>query len=178
MRGRWIAGVAFGVAAALLARTAPAAAEEGTVNAVSAWQGQGRFYRVAKEQAFFVGAFSGMLFVETRQGDLDAAKLLCPATMELDVRSGAQSAEGRCVITTRGGDQVFGRFRCAGSYGGGCAGRFELTGGTGKLERITGGGDFLIRSAISELAGAVQNETVQETAAGLAVWPALRYRIP
>ncbi len=51
---RRIGGTFLGVITALIVATA-APGQEGTVKAVSAWQGQGRFYRVAKEQALFIG---------------------------------------------------------------------------------------------------------------------------
>lgn len=171
-------GAGLGAVLALLMVAAPVAAEESTVAALAAWQGEGRFYRVAKDRALFVGAFSGILFVESKQGALDAAKLVCPGAMEVNLGTAAQTAEGQCVITTHSGDQVFARWRCTGTHGEGCAGRFELNGGTGRFEQIAGQGDFTIRSAIAELADKVQNESVRETAAGLAVWPSLHYRIP
>ena len=49
------------------------AAEEGTVKATSAWQGQGRFFQVGKDQAFFVGSFEGIMYIETKTGALDTA---------------------------------------------------------------------------------------------------------
>jgi hypothetical protein len=65
------------------------AAEEGTVKATSAWQGQGQFFQVGKDQAFFVGGFEGIMYVETKTGALDAAKILCPGTVDLNLKTGA-----------------------------------------------------------------------------------------
>jgi hypothetical protein len=165
-------------AAHLSLHLAPAtAAEEGTVQAVAAWQGQGRFYQTGKDQALFFGAFGGTLFLQNQTGALDAAKLLCPTTLELNLNDGTQSAEGRCIVTARSGDRAFARWRCTGKSLQGCTGKFELTGGTGKLLGITGESEFMVRSGVAEFA-VKGDETVQETAAGLAVWPALKYRIP
>jgi hypothetical protein len=50
--------------------------------------------------------------------------------------------------------------------------------GTGRFAGITGQGDFRVRTAVAELAIGAPGEGVQETAAGLAEWPALKYRIP
>ena len=60
-------------------------AEEGTIKASSAWQGQGQFFQVREKQALFVGAFSGIMFVETKQGTLDAAKIVCPGMVEVNL---------------------------------------------------------------------------------------------
>jgi hypothetical protein len=85
------------------------AAEEGVVNALASWQGQGRLFRTGDQQALFVGAFVGIFFVENNQGVLHAAHILCPGAIDIDLGTGGQTGEGRCVITTRGGDRVFAR---------------------------------------------------------------------
>ena len=154
------------------------AAEEGTVNALASWQGQGRLFKTAEQQALFVGAFVGILFVENNQGALHAARILCPASMDVDLETGVQSGEGRCIITARGGDRVFARWACSGVHFRGCGGKFTLTGGTGKFQGITGDSLFVVKSALHELAEGRTSDEVREEAAGLAVWPELRYRIP
>jgi len=154
------------------------AAEEGAVNALATWQGEGRLFKTGPQQALFVGAFLGILFVENNQGDLHAAQILCPGSLDIDLGTGAQAGEGRCIITSRAKDRVFARWTCAGVHLQGCAGTFTLTGGTGRFQGITGESPFVVKSAIHELAAGPGADTVRETAAGLAVWPALRYRIP
>ena len=95
---------AFVLALALLgADVLSGQAEEGTVKATSAWHGQGQFFQVREQQALFVGAFSGTMFVETRHGPLDAAKMTCPGMVEVNLKDGKQSGEGRCIITARDG---------------------------------------------------------------------------
>jgi hypothetical protein len=153
-------------------------AEEGTVKATSAWQGQGRFFQVKEKQALFVGAFSGIMFVETKQGTLDAAKIVCPGMVEVNLSDGTQSGEGRCIITARDGGRVYARWNCAGEHLAGCKGAFTLLGGTGRFERITGQSEFLIRSDIATYVVDPAAEGVQATASGLAVWPALTYKTP
>jgi len=158
---------------------APAsAAEEGVVSALASWQGQGRLFRTGDQQALFVGAFVGIFFVENNKGVLHAAHILCPGALDIDLGTGGQTGEGRCVITTRGGDRVFARWTCTGVHLEGCGGRFTLTGGTGRFQGITGESEFVVKSGIHELAVGPASDHVQEEAAGLAVWPALRYRIP
>jgi hypothetical protein len=92
--------------------------------------------------------------------------------------SGAQTGEGQCVLTNRDQHQVFARWTCTGTHGVGCHGRFMLTGGTGSYRGITGEGEIRIRGVIHELAVQSSIEAVRETGAGIAEWPALRYRIP
>ena len=153
------------------------AAEERTVKASAAWVGQGRFVPTGSTTVFFVGVFSGILFVDNDQGALNTAKILCPGTLEVDVNGGKQHGEGRCVMSPNATDQVFAKWSCSGTHQVECKGPFTLTGGTGRFAGITGQGDFRLRTAIAELS-VKPGELVQETAAGLAEWPSLRYRIP
>ena len=154
------------------------AAEEKTVRAMASIQGQGRVFDAGPEQEWLLGSFSGVMFVEDAQGALDAGQIVCPGTVELDLRSGKQKAEGRCVITGSKGDRVYARWACEGVHTVGCKGKFTLTGGTGAAQGITGEGDFTIRSAGGESSRRSGAESVEELAAGLVVWPALHYRIP
>jgi hypothetical protein len=156
----------------------PAKAEEGTVTAMSAWQGRGQVFKVGEHEALFVGGFGGIMFLEDRKGVLDAAKIICPGTMEINLEDGSQKGEGRCIITSREGDRVFAKWNCEGVHLQGCEGKFNLTGGTGKLEGITGESDFTIRSAIGEITVKIPSTEVYETAIGLAFWPKLHYKIP
>lgn len=156
-------------------------AEEATVNALASWQGQGRLFRTGERQALFVGGFVGVLFVENDQGQLNAAHILCPGSLDVDLDGGTQTGSGRCIVTTRSGDRVFARWTCTGTHFVGCAGKFTLTGGTGRFQGITGESDFVVKSAMHDLArnpAGLSGDEIREVAAGLAVWPALRYRIP
>lgn len=152
------------------------AAEEGTVKATSAWVGEGRFIPIGDGRLYFVGVFSGIIFTENDQGAFNAGKILCPGTLEVDINGGRQRGEGRCVISDKDRNLVFARWSCAGTHNVQCAGRFELTGGTGRFKGITGGGEVRVRTGMAEFAAS--GSGLHETAAGLAEWPALRYRIP
>jgi hypothetical protein len=154
------------------------AAEEGTVRATSSWVAEGRYYEIKEDQALFVGAFAGVMFVETKTGAMDSAQLLCPAMVEINLKDGQQSGEGRCIITTRPGDKVYAMWRCAGEHGTGCAGTFTFTGGTGRFTGITGNSAFEVRSQHLALAAKPGEESVQGSATGVAIWPALQYKIP
>ena len=154
------------------------AAEEATVPAVAAWSGQGWFFPVGPEEAHFMGLLRGTFFVENSRGALDAARIACPVSLRMHRVSGAQAGEGRCVLTNSDQHQIFAQWTCAGTHGVGCQGRFTLTGGTGPFQGITGEGNVVIRGAVHELAVESGQEGVREAGAGIAVWPALRYRIP
>ena len=110
-------------------------AAEGTVKATATWAAQGRFFLVKEKQALFVGALKGLMFLENKQGDLDAARIVCPGMVEINLDNGTESGEGRCVITTPSEDHVYASWTCAGEYMKGCAGTFTLLGGTGRLRR-------------------------------------------
>lgn len=168
------------VAAFLLAPLAQPvdAAEEGTVRALSAWHSDGVIYRVGENEALFVGEFFGVMYFETAEGTLDAAQLICPGQIEIDLDDGEQAGSGRCILTSQAGDQVFARWTCAGMRGKGCTGEFILNGGTGRLRGISGGGDMVVRSAFGNIEIGVPLGEVEHTGAGLAVWPALQYKIP
>jgi hypothetical protein len=154
------------------------AAEEATVRAVAAWSGQGWFFPVGPEEALFVGLLRGILFVEDSRGALNDARMVCPFKLEMHRVTGAQTGDGRCVLTNRDQHQVFAQFTCAGAYGVGCKGRFMLIGGTESFKGITGEGEVILRSALHEQSAQSSSEGVREAGTGIAVWQALRYRIP
>jgi len=82
-------------------------------------------------------------------------------------------------MTDHDGNHVFARWTCAGTHQVECKGTFTLTGGTGRFGGISGQSEFRVRTAIAELAiGSHMGEGIHETAAGIAEWPTLRYRIP
>ena len=171
-------GSMFFLAMFVAIRIMPLSAEEATIKATAAWQAQGHFFQVREKQALFVGAFSGTMLVKPKQGGLDVANMLCPGMMEVNLPDGAQSAEGRCIITTRSGDRVYATWNCTGVHLAGCMGKFTLVGGTGKFQEITGSGDFQMRSDVVEYAAKIQGDSVETTAVGVAEWPALKYKLP
>lgn len=164
-------GIAVGFA------TPSMAEEEATVEAFSAWQGRGQIFPTGSHQATFVGAFSGMIYVETEQGPLDAGFMVCPAMFEIDLENGTQTGNGRCTISAKDGGRVFAEWTCSGVHLVGCNGDFKLTGGTDRFEGITGGGPMVVRSGLRDIA-AMPGNTIQESAAGIAIWRQLHYRIP
>ena len=55
---------------------------------------------------------------------------------------------------------------------------FTLHGGTGKFTDITGHSEFLIRSNMAEYVADIPQDNVEVSAVGIAVWPALTYKLP
>src|SRR5919108_1211289 len=82
----------------LLAAIVPGQAGETSVKAWAVWQGQGRFYKATDNLALFSGYFEGVMEVENKQGGLDAAGMICPGLLEVNVRDGKQQGWGRCII--------------------------------------------------------------------------------
>lgn len=154
----------------------PVWAEERTVKATAAWRAEGDIFKVQDDLALFVGAFGGIMFVETKKGELDAAKLLCPGMLELNLNNGSQSGEGRCIITGQSGDRVYATWQCAGVHLKGCQGNFTLNGGTGKFAKVTGHSTFEIRSDIAAYVASTTGDRVEASASGVAVWPSLTYK--
>jgi hypothetical protein len=165
------------VAAIFASLSAVAQAEEGTVRAMAPWQGEGQLYQVGPEQVVFVGAFSGIMYVQKGEDALDALLMLCPAAQELDLQDGVTESKGFCTFQNASGDKVFAKWECKGKVGA-CAGEMVLTGGTGEYSGIHGGGAMTARSVLSELAANLDSGSVVRSAAGLIVWPELKYVIP
>jgi hypothetical protein len=152
------------------------AEDEQTIKAFAAWQGRGQIYETGPDRATFVGSFSGMIFVETEKGPLDAGYMVCPAFLDVNVKDGTQEGKGRCTISAKDGARVYAELQCKGVHMVGCDGEFKFTGGTERFEGITGGGPVTIRSGIQDVALAGGN-TVQESAGGIIIWPKLTYKL-
>lgn len=165
-------------AAALFASLSTVAqAEEGTASAMAPWQGEGQLFQIGPEQVMFVGAFNGIMYVQTGENSLDALLMLCPAAQELNLEDGTTQSEGYCTFQNQSGDKVFAKWECSGKVGA-CSGEMVLTGGTGEFSGIHGGGAMMARSVLSELAANLENGSLVRSAAGLIVWPELKYSIP
>lgn len=171
-----------GIAAALmfgggLVQPAAMAAEEATIKAFSAWQGQGRTFQTGPQEATFVGAFAGTVYVETEKGPIRSGQMVCPAIVTIDLDDGSQQGTGRCSVTAEDGAQLFAELSCSGFHLLGCDGEFKLTGGSGRFEGITGGGPVTIRSELREIS--VSSESgASEQGRGIIYWSALHYTLP
>jgi UDP-N-acetylenolpyruvoylglucosamine reductase len=60
-------------------------AESGSARAVIPWDGEGRVFQVGPSSVLFLGAFEGIIYVETASGSMDEGFVRCPAVQELDI---------------------------------------------------------------------------------------------
>jgi hypothetical protein len=157
---------------------ATTAAENATVKASAAWVGQGRIFQTGENNALFLGAFGGVLYVESEEGKLDAVELICPGTVDIELKSGAQEGSGKCIVTDEDGDRVFADWVCSGPELLGCKGTFTLTSGTGKFQGITGKSPLKARTAFSAIVIDLKSGAVAKSGAGLLVLPELTYKLP
>lgn len=171
-----IAGLAA-LALSLGATQSVNAAEEATVKAFSAWEGQGHLFETGVAELTFVGALAGTMYIDTEKGPLASGQMVCPAVVTIDTDDGSQSGKGRCIVTAKDGARVFAEISCAGFHLIGCDGDFTLTGGTGRFEGISGGGRVTIRSDFHEIAP-LSKAAAQEQASGILYLRELRYNIP
>jgi len=166
-----------GALGVLLSMLVVAQAAESTVEAFSSWEAKGQMYPTGPQEMSFVGVLSGVLYVRGDDGSFDAGLIACPGTVVINTADGSQVGTGKCVIITPDAERVYAQFECMGLYGQGCNGDFELTGGTGSKTNISGGGEVQFKSAFTSLI-AMPGNIVEKEAIGMAIWPALTYRLP
>lgn len=178
MRG--LTAVVLTCMVAILGSAAVATAAEadgGTVKAVAAWKGHAFAFPVGEDQAYLVGVYSGTFYVEDGTGALHAASIVCPSTAEGDLKSMTKTGQGRCILSDEEGNRIYARYTCSGDLEG-CRGPFKIEGGTGKFAGITGEGEMISRIQVRQLTTVAGFNTAEQHGEGIAVWPALTYRIP
>jgi hypothetical protein len=168
--------------ALLLAALVPAAdalADQGpgTAKILAPWEANGQVYQVAVDKLEFLGTFDGIMYIEHGRGLLDAALFTCPSTQITEVLSNKSKTHGYCTIESPNGDYIYAEYNCEGEPGA-CAGKFTLTGGTGKLTGITGESDIIIRTALSGTTVDQTGGATVSAAKGLAIWPEMHFDIP
>jgi hypothetical protein len=163
----------------LLATTARTAvgAEDTVITAFAAWQGDGRLFETGADQATFVGALGGTLYVETEKGPVASGTMICPTIVTIHLKDRSQTGNGRCAITSPEGDRVYADVDCKGYFLIGCEGKFTITGGTGRFSGITGDGPMVIRSDFGRLKASAGDPTHPE-ATGILYLRDLHYTIP
>jgi hypothetical protein len=176
MRGfsRWLAAVSGLV---LLSLSIGVLAQQKSLKAIIPWDGEGRVFRIGTDTMLFLGAFKGIIYVETSEGKLNEGFVMCPATQKLDLKSRTTSGSGHCMITASEGDTVYAEWTCTGKVGG-CNGDFILTGGTGKFKGVTGASKLKVRTPLNVLAEGMSSGSVLRIASGLAILTELKYEIP
>ncbi|MDJ0607652.1 MAG: hypothetical protein QNJ67_01640 [Kiloniellales bacterium] len=176
---RFVKGIALAAAILTIGGVQTATAEEErTVEATSPWISQGRYFKTGENEGLFIGVFAGNLFVKNAEGKLDTVALVCPGDFVIDLKSGAQEGEGKCIITDRDEDNVFANWTCEGKSFLGCQGEFTLTAGTGKFQGIEGSSPLNARTAFSEITVYLDSGKVTESAVGLLNLPKLTFTLP
>ena len=72
-------------AALLLTIFFPAlAAEKDTVQAIIPWEASGRVFQVDTSTVMFLGAFTGVMYIESSEGEMHEAFVMCPIIQKVD----------------------------------------------------------------------------------------------
>ncbi|MCA9422751.1 MAG: hypothetical protein KC592_17155 [Nitrospira sp.] len=161
------------MACLLIAGTALGATVEAG-HAMSSWIGKGETHEIGNEHVLFHGVLDGVIFIQKREGiirsPMQAAKMHCPVTMNVDKNTKERNSQGFCVITPNDGTGiVYTLFKCSGSTEE-CQGEWTHMGGTGQYAGISGTTVFHSRMDI----GPKEEGVIS----GYAVWPNLTYTLP
>jgi hypothetical protein len=70
------------------------AAEDQTVRAFSAFQGEGQIMRTGPQEATYIGVLSGRFYIDTEQGPVDAGSMTCPVVVHINLRDSTQRGNG------------------------------------------------------------------------------------
>ena len=152
-------------------------AEEGSLKIMMPWDATGSIYHIATDKVLFMGELEGVMYVEKAQGELNLAFASCPGSQQIELPSNATSASGYCTIVISDVDTVYATWECTGKIGV-CTGTFNLTGGTGRFQGITGSSELQFRSVLNELVVEMGHGSNIRADSGLAVLPKLTYTIP
>jgi hypothetical protein len=174
-RGIWLLIYAL----IFVAFVGPGHTAEAILGANAAIQGEGRFYRATENMILFSGFFQGAINVTNQKGDLvvNAASMTCPGNLNVNRTAKTLDGEGRCIFLTQDGTQVYARWTCTGKPGEGCAGTFNVLGGTGRFNNVSGQGDFMLTSTLTEVVVTIPQDGVTGVTGnftGRVVWQELK----
>ena len=172
-------GVAGLVVAAGLAGTGTAQAAEQIIEGFMAWDGKGTVYETGPHTGTFVGEIRGTLFIQSEKGPAAAGKMICPALLGIDLADATQIGVGSCIVTGDDGAKVYADWSCHGVHLIGCDGEIKLTGGTGRLQGISGTGKLSVRT-IKQVSSATvtADGALEEIGSGLLMLKDLKYSLP
>lgn len=140
------------------------------VNAFAVVQGSGSAAKLGEKGAMMIGNFDGPFFVETDDGPIQAGRVVCLASVKVDLESTLQIASGACTFNAADGATAWGEFDCAGLNLIGCRGAFKLAGGTGRLAGATGEATLIWRlDRYSDLKNQLVGAAVAKTT-GILSW--------
>jgi hypothetical protein len=139
-------GLAVLLAPALaLSQTQPPAAtplpREGTVSSIVFSSATLNAMPLGKDRVQYSYESLGISTSQTGEGLLHNASMHCLGGFHR-VNDAVDDESGSCIFTRPDGDQVFYVYKAAGKPHIGVKGTFTYVGGTGKMEGITGGGEF------------------------------------
>lgn len=109
------------------------------------WLSVGTTYPLEDGHLLWLGQFSGINGNSGADAILENASVQCPGYLDIDAKTGTAKGAGYCVYITPAGDKAFSTWHCEGGApmsGKPCAGGAEFSGGTGKLEGLSGTSRF------------------------------------
>jgi hypothetical protein len=177
MKTTWWFLLVMVLSSAVLGESGNAVAEQKEVKAMAPWEGEGFAFPIGDDRVYMTAVFTGIMFVEDGQGALHAGSLVCPATVEADLKTATKSGKGHCIISNTEGERVYAEFSCTGDLEG-CRGPFTITGGTGKFSGITGEGEMISKIQVRQLLVVEGFESARQHGEGIAIWPRITYTIP
>ena len=153
------------------------AAEQDTVQAIIPWEASGRIFQVDTSTIMFLGAFTGVMYIESSQGEMHEAFVMCPIIQKLNLEMGTSEAVGHCEISASSENVAYADLTCNGEVGS-CNGTFTLVDGEGEFAGIAGTGTLRVRSPMRTLITDMAAGAELRIASGLAVIEDLEYSIP
>jgi len=165
------------VALLLLDLSSVYAAEQDTVQAVIPWEAAGRIFQVDTSTIMFLGAFTGVMYIESSRGEMHEAFVMCPIIQKLNLEMGNSDAVGHCEISASPENVAYAELTCKGEVGS-CKGTFTLVDGEGEFAGISGKGALRVRSPMRSLITDMAAGADLRIASGLAVIKDLEYSIP
>jgi hypothetical protein len=171
-------GYLISAAALLLSIFLPAhAAEKDTVQAIIPWEASGRVFQLSTSTMMYLGAFTGVMYIESSEGEMHEAFVMCPIIQKVNLKTDKSEAVGHCEISASPENVAYADLTCNGEVGS-CDGTFTLTDGEGKFAGISGAGTLRVRSPMRALITDVAAGAELRVASGLAVIKDLEYSIP
>ena len=153
------------------------AQEPDSLKGVAVFEGEGMLFQLEDKNVYFVGGYVGVMVVGNDKEALNAATMICPATIETNLATGVQSGYGRCILTDKDNNKVYAKWTCYGNPAN-CKGAFTFTGGTGKFEGISGVNEFFVKTDVLAFQNTGEPGMVKKAGAGEAVWPEITYQLP
>ena len=153
------------------------AAEQDTVQAIVPWEADGRVYQVDTSTLMFVGALTGIMYIESSQGEMHEAFVMCPIVQKLFTEKSTTEVVGNCEISASPESVAYADLSCKGAVGS-CNGTFTLISGEGRFAGISGTGSLRVRSPLRALIADLAAGAELRIRSGVAVIKDLEYRIP